>query len=118
MVAAALCLAATAALADPGIVRVRSPNGEVYADARGMTLYVFDKDSPGKSTCEGSCAANWPPLVAPAGSAAAGPFAPIQRSDGTMQWAMNGRPLYLWAKDAKPGDVTGDGVGGVWHAAR
>jgi predicted lipoprotein with Yx(FWY)xxD motif len=35
-----------------------------------------------------------------------------------MQWAYNGRPLYLWQKDKKPGDVTGDGVGGVWHVAK
>jgi predicted lipoprotein with Yx(FWY)xxD motif len=26
-------------------------------------------------------------------------------------------PLYLWAKDKKPGDTTGDGVGNVWHTA-
>lgn len=37
------------------------------------------------------------------------------RTDGTMQWAYEGKPLYLWTKDTKPGDVTGDGVGGVWH---
>jgi predicted lipoprotein with Yx(FWY)xxD motif len=33
-------------------------------------------------------------------------------------WAYEGWPLYLWVKDTKPGDVTGDGVGGVWHAAK
>ena len=118
LAAAALALAATAALADPGIVRVRTPGGEVYANSRGMTLYVFDKDEPGKSNCTGECAANWPPLVAPAGSTAAGPFTPIARADGTLQWALDGRPLYLWVKDTAPGQMTGDGVGGVWHAAK
>ena len=118
LAAATLGLAATAALADPGIVRVRTPGGEVYADSRGMTLYVFDKDEPGKSNCTGECAAKWPPLAAPAGSTAAGPFAPITRADGTLQWALDGRPLYLWVKDTAPGQMTGDGVGGVWHAAK
>jgi hypothetical protein len=28
---------------------------------------------------------------------------------------VNGRPLYLFAKDAKPGDLLGQGVGSVWY---
>ena len=35
-----------------------------------------------------------------------------------MQWAYKGKPLYTWAKDTKPGDVTGDGVNNVWHIAQ
>lgn len=114
-----LALGAAPALAETGIGRVKTADGgEVYADAKGMTLYTFDKDSAGKSNCEGDCAAKWPPLMAPEGATAEGAFAPIARGDGSMQWAMDGKPLYLWAKDAAPGDATGDGVGGVWHAAR
>jgi len=30
-------------------------------DAKGMTLYTFEKNSAGKSVCNGSCAQNWPP---------------------------------------------------------
>jgi hypothetical protein len=37
------------------------------------------------------------------------------RTDGTKQWTYDGKPLYLWIKDQKPGDMTGDGVKGVWH---
>ena len=37
---------------------------------------------------------------------------------GSMQWAKDGMPLYYWVKDMKSGDVTGDGVKGVWDAAR
>jgi len=40
------------------------------------------------------------------------------RADGSMQWGWNGRPLYYFAGDAKPGDAVGDGQGGVWHAVR
>ena len=38
--------------------------GPVLADAKGMTLYTFDKDADGKSNCNGKCAENWPPLKA------------------------------------------------------
>lgn len=116
--AALLGASSLAALADPGVVKIATPSGEIYADANHMTLYVFDRDEPGVSNCDSQCAANWPPLAAPADATATGDFTPIRRSDGTMQWALNGKPLYRWAKDEKPGDMTGDGVGGVWHVAR
>ena len=86
----------------------------------GMTLYTFDRDASGagKSTCNGPCAANWPPLVAPDNAKPMGGFTVIARDDGRKQWAYKGAPLYYWAKDAKSGDRTGDGVGGVWKIAR
>lgn len=34
------------------------------------------------------------------------------------EWAYKGKPLYLWVKGQKPGDVTGDGYNEVWHAAK
>lgn len=105
-------------LADPPVVRVKTPAGEAYADANHMTLYTFDRDTPGVSNCNGACAANWPPLLAPANAVPAGDFTAIRRKDGTYQWALNGKPLYTWVKDRNPGDMTGDGVGGVWHVAR
>lgn len=72
----------------------------------------------GVRTCYDKCAANWPPLIAPAEAEAEGGFGLIDRTDGTMQWIRQDRPLYLWVGDAKPGDVTGDGVNDVWHAAK
>jgi predicted lipoprotein with Yx(FWY)xxD motif len=92
-------------------------DGGVLTDEHGMTLYVFDNDKPGTSNCNGPCAANWPPLMAGAGEAASGDYSVITRADGSHQWAYRDRPLYLWVKDAKPGDRTGDGVKGVWHTA-
>jgi predicted lipoprotein with Yx(FWY)xxD motif len=86
--------------------------------SNGMTLYVFDKDSGGKSACNGPCASNWPPLMANAGDKASGDWSIIMRDDGQRQWAYKGRPLYFWAKDQKPGDKTGDGFNGVWHIAK
>jgi predicted lipoprotein with Yx(FWY)xxD motif len=88
-------------------------------DARGMTLYTSDRDiaNSGKSVCNGPCADNWPPLMAKEGDKDQGNYTVVTRDDGKKQWAYNGKPLYLWAKDKKPGDKTGDGVNKVWHAA-
>ena len=87
-------------------------------NAAGMTLYVFDKDAGGKSACNGPCTANWPPLTVAGGGAASGDWTIVVRDDGTKQWAYKGKPLYMWSKDAKPGDKTGDGINSVWHVAK
>jgi len=91
--------------------------GKALVDAKGMTLYTFDRDAAGKSNCNGQCAQNWPPLMAEAGASASGDWSVITRDDGSKQWAYKGKPLYLWVKDSKPGEVTGDGVNNVWHVA-
>jgi len=92
----------------------------VLTNPAGMTLYVFDKDTAGsgKSACNGDCAQKWPPLAAAASDKASGDYTIVTRDDGTRQWAYQGKPLYLWFKDQKPGDMTGDGVNNVWHAAK
>jgi predicted lipoprotein with Yx(FWY)xxD motif len=85
-----------------------------------MTLYTFDKDTAGggKSACNGPCATSWPPLLAAADAKAGGDYSIITRDDGTKQWAYKGKPLYLWVKDSKPGDRTGDGFNNAWRLAR
>ncbi len=97
---------------------VTTDSGKVYTDANGMTLYTFDKDTKGVSNCNGGCAVKWPPLMAADNARAEDPFSIITRADGSKQWALNGMPLYTWIKDKKSGDVTGDGVKGVWHIAK
>ena len=47
-----------------------------------------------------------------------GDYMVVTRDDGKKQWAMKGKPLYYWAKDTKAGDMTGDGVGTVWHVVK
>lgn len=92
--------------------------GTVFADENGMSLYTFRNDAPGVSNCNDSCADAWPPFAAGAAAADKGAWTVITRADGSQQWALNGQALYFWAGDAAPGDVTGDGVGGVWDLAR
>jgi predicted lipoprotein with Yx(FWY)xxD motif len=76
----------------------------------GMTLYVYDKDKGGVSSCYGFCADFWPPYLAKKGEKAI--------KDGKLQWAYGGRPLYFYAVDKKKGDKAGDGKNGVWHVVK
>lgn len=92
--------------------------GKVLAGANGMTLYTFRNDKPGVSNCYDACASNWPPYLAEANDKPEGAYTLVERKDGTKQWALNGMPLYYWVKDTKAGDTTGNGVKGVWDAAR
>jgi predicted lipoprotein with Yx(FWY)xxD motif len=96
--------------------------GEHLADAKGMTLYVFKKDTPGKSACAGECVAAWPVFHAEQAGASGGlpadAFGTITREDGKKQTTYKGMPLYYWVKDAKPGDTTGHGVKEVWSVAK
>ncbi|MFC1456682.1 hypothetical protein ACETIH_08145 [Microvirga arabica] len=113
LVAASVAVAQTAA---PAKVADTS-KGKALVDAKGMTLYTFDRDTAGKSACNGQCAQNWPPLMAAANASASGDWSVVTRDDGFKQWAYKGKPLYLWVKDTKPGEVTGDGVNNVWRVA-
>jgi predicted lipoprotein with Yx(FWY)xxD motif len=117
-----LPFAALALLAASAFSYAEAPQtqGGVLTDPAGMTLYVFDKDAAGsgKSACNGDCAKNWPPLAATAADQASGGFTVITRDDGSMQWAYQGKPLYRWSKDQKPGDTTGDGFKNMWRVGR
>ena len=119
--AALVLLAAPAAFAEDyagGAVKTMSIKGaNVLTDAKGMTLYIWDKDAMGVSNCYDKCAEAWPPALATADAKADGDFTLVKRTDGKMIWAYKGWPLYLWIKDKAPGDTTGDGVGGTWHTA-
>ncbi len=117
--AGVLALGLLSACADEPARVADNAKGRLLTDAKGMTLYTFDRDTtPGKSACNGQCAANWPPLMASAGDSGAGDWAIITRDDGGRQWAYKGKPLYTWVRDTKPGDTTGDGVNNVWQIAR
>ncbi len=111
--------AITSASAAPPTKTGSSAKGQILTDASGMSLYTFDKDSDGKSACNGPCATNWPVLKAEASDAAGDGYSVITRDDGSKQWAYKGKPLYTFAKDQKPGDISGDGfLNGAWHLAQ
>ena len=117
-IAAAALFAGTAFAAEPAGPAPKASNG-VYVTAKGMTLYTFDKDTAGKSACNGKCAENWPPALASDGAKPMGAWTLVTRDDGLKQWALNGKPVYAFVKDAKPGDKVGDGfMNGAWHVAK
>lgn len=91
----------------------------VLVSASGMTLYSFDKDvaGSGKSTCNGPCATNWPPVPAPA-QLPAGKYSVVTRDDGSSQLAYDGKPLYLYAADKQAGERNGDNFKNVWHVVK
>lgn len=92
--------------------------GSILVDADGMTLYLFEADTDGSSTCYDDCAASWPALIDDAPSAGAGVdeslLGTTERDDGEVQVTYGGQPLYFFASDRAPGDVEGQGVGDVW----
>jgi predicted lipoprotein with Yx(FWY)xxD motif len=109
---------AFAAQMPQGVQTQKADSGTtVLADAKGMTLYTYDKDEPGKSNCNGLCAHFWPPLAAQADAQATGDWKVIARKDGSKQWAFKDKPLYTYGKDKKPGETKGDGSGKEWHQA-
>ena len=81
----------------------------------GMTIYSFDKDVGGVPSCYDACAAMWPAYVGKADDALTEGWTLVKRTDGTMQWAYDGKPMYFFANDKNVGDKAGDGMGGKWH---
>ena len=93
--------------------------GPTLVDGSGKTLYAFTNDSDGQSACNDACADAWPPVpgdVAVDESAVTGETTTITREDGSSQLAIGEWPLYTFSGDAGPGDVNGQGSGGVWFA--
>jgi predicted lipoprotein with Yx(FWY)xxD motif len=88
--------------------------------AKGMTLYYFAPDKAGAVTCTAGCLAVWPPLEmsdssAPTGGpGVTGKLATVNNPNNKPQVTYNGWPLYFYAKDKAPGDVTGQNVGQKW----
>ncbi len=113
----ALALCATAHAQTAPATAGTTAKGKALVEAKGMTLYTFDRDSAGKSNCNGQCLTTWPPLAAAADAKASGDWSIVTRDDGAKQWAYKTKPLYTFNKVAKPGDAAGDGVNNVWHLA-
>jgi LPXTG-motif cell wall-anchored protein len=92
--------------------------GAFITDKDGRTLYLFMRDSEGRSACYGGCANVWPPLlvgsVDPTLDGIGGTLATTLRNDGNRQVTYDGKPLYYYDADTAPGDTKGQGVNNVW----
>jgi predicted lipoprotein with Yx(FWY)xxD motif len=115
---------AFAALADHHTVKVAKDGklGSFLTDAKGMTLYIFKKDSPGKSACAGPCVDKWPlyyrEKVGLTGDLKADDFGTITRDDGKKQTTYKKMPLYYFAGDKAANETKGQGVNEVWYVAQ
>jgi predicted lipoprotein with Yx(FWY)xxD motif len=106
----------------PLVALGRTALGKVLVDARGRTLYLFEKDKRGKSACYGACAAYWPPLLSPAKArpgtgVRASLLGGTRRAAGKRQVTYAGHALYTFVGDRRPTQATGEGLtdfGGSW----
>jgi predicted lipoprotein with Yx(FWY)xxD motif len=103
--------------------------GTALVNHAGKTVYTPDQEAHGKIMCTGGCLSFWIPVTVvsggavPAPSGVAGRFETIHRADdGLTQLTYNGKPLYTFRLDQRPGQVQGNGFadqfGGVsftWH---
>jgi predicted lipoprotein with Yx(FWY)xxD motif len=93
----------------------------ILVGAGGRTLYHLAPESTRHIICTGACAKLWPPLLVRSHSTnllasrgVHGRLSIVRRPDGKLQAALNGLPLHTFAGDHRPGDVNGQGFGGVW----
>jgi len=100
----------------------RSNVGEYLVDERGMSLYMFAKDTRDVSTCYDDCAVAWPPVLLPESYRFDffqrfnymddDLLGTLTRTDGKVQMTFNHFPLYYYAQDKVPGDILGHGISG------
>lgn len=125
LLAAAAIAFASSAFAAPTtktiMVTLAGGPANILADDKNMVLYTYDKDTKGaaKANCTGNCPTNWPPYIAAAGATAGGDWTIVDGLDkdgkAIKQWSFKGMPIYYYARDTMPNQVTGDNNGMVWH---
>lgn len=115
-----------------GTVRAASVGalGTILVDGTGRTVYMFPPDARHAVTCTTRCAAIWPPLTVPAGTAPQagagvrpGLLGTVADPGATGKRVVtyNGWPLYTYVEDTRPGQATGQGLdrnGGLWYVLR
>lgn len=97
--------------------------GLILVDGDGFTVYMLTSDTADQSTCSGGCAQNWPPVLAvgevmPGAALDPALIGTLDWGGGAIQVTYAGWPLYRFAGDDAPGDVMGQGRGGVWFVLR
>ena len=120
-----LLAGSSAALAgDPMVSTAKQGEyGTYLVDGKGMSLYLFESDEGGMSTCYDACAGAWPPLLTTGAPQAGGEakqslLGTVKRKDGSMQVTYGGWPVYYFIKDQAAGDTKGQevkGFGAAWY---
>lgn len=100
------------------LTKTNPSKGSFLTDLRGRSLYIFDNDVKGVSTCYSACAAAWPFYTASSPATLPKNITFSKRTDKSLQYSYKGRPLYYFILDIRSGDVLGDGLEGIWHLAK
>jgi len=102
-------------------VQHKQPYGNYLTNGKGMSLYLFLKDTRGKSACYNKCAKKWPPVILKKGTKIKvgsnvdkKKLGTTKRKNGSLQLTYNNHPLYYFYKDKKAGDVKGQDKMSVW----
>jgi predicted lipoprotein with Yx(FWY)xxD motif len=103
------------------IVLRDSEFGSMLFDSKKQAIYIFERDSKGKTNCYDECAEAWPPVYTD-GEPKAGKgveqslLGTVKRRDGKLQVTYAGQPLYFYAHEG-PGEVRCHNIdlnGGLW----
>jgi predicted lipoprotein with Yx(FWY)xxD motif len=123
LAALSVAAAATDAAGTPTVKTRHAKLGTYVVDSRGFSLYLFEKDKTTSSTCYGTCATVWKPLIVK-GTPKAGPglkaslLSTTKRTGGAKQVTYGGHPLYYYDDDHKAGQTEGQGAdsfGAEWY---
>lgn len=99
----------------------KTSHGTVLATTAGLTLYMRVGDSRVHSGCYSICTTVWYPWITNGAPQATGGILPaflgvLTSTENTEQVAYAGHPLYSYSGDHAPGQINGEGLGGIWYA--
>ena len=115
------------AQAAPVVALRKTTLGTILVDARGRTLYLFEKDRGGMSACDAApaCSTGRRSRAEPRLAQGAVCSSPCSASSGSAtafrQVTYAGHPLYTFVGDKSAGQTTGEGLtnfGADWYATR
>jgi predicted lipoprotein with Yx(FWY)xxD motif len=111
--------AAAPARPTPSLAVRRTKLGRILTDQHGRTLYLFEKDTHGRTTCFGACARVWPPALVHGRPRAgdgvvASKVTTTRRGRSKRQLVYAGHPLYRMNADVRPGQTQGEGFLATW----
>jgi predicted lipoprotein with Yx(FWY)xxD motif len=100
-------------------VRDHDELGDTLVNGEGMTLCMFDSDTQGagESTCSGAVLTRGrpsPSTATPSPETTSRRTSPLRARGRRCPGRCQRWPLYYYASDGNPGDVTGHGVRDVW----
>lgn len=106
-----------------GKANINGQQVNVLMTNKGFAVYYYKADSMLKATCTGSCAKDWPPILAPQGmmtissSMALPKQLSVHQTPNGAQVFYDGHALYTYAADKQPGLATGRAQDLQWYLA-